>query len=99
MITLRGNRLRVRVEPATITFTLETGGAESLPVTVQGEKLVVTRGTPLTVPWASGPELRGRPSMSDIEGAVREDGSVIRATLPDAPSWDEAEDEAFFNPS
>jgi alpha,alpha-trehalose phosphorylase len=81
--------MRVTVEPDTITFNLETGDAELVPVTVQGKELVITRGTPTSVPWASRPELRGRPSLDDIEGSIREDGSVIRATVPDAPTWED----------
>jgi len=57
--------------------------------------VLVTRGTPVTVPWVSGPELRGRPSIGDIEGSIREDGSVLRATVPDAPTRDETDD--FFD--
>jgi len=94
-LTLQGNRLRVTVEPDTITFNLETGDAESVPVTVQGQEVVVTRGTPTSVPWVTGPELRGRPSIDDIEGSIREDGSVLRATVPDAPTRDDADD--FFD--
>ncbi len=47
-LTLQGNRLRVTVEPDTITFDLETGDAESVPVTVQGTEVVVTRGQPVS---------------------------------------------------
>jgi alpha,alpha-trehalose phosphorylase len=93
-LTLQGNRLRVTVEPETITFNLETGDAESVPVTVQGTEVVVTRGKPSVVPWASGPALRGRPSIGNIEGSVREDGSVIRATVPDGPRDDTSD---FFD--
>jgi hypothetical protein len=57
--------------------------------------VVVTRGKPASVPWAGGPELRGSPSTDDIEGSIREDGSVIRATLPDAPPRDDSAD--FFD--
>lgn len=84
------------VEPETITFDLETGDAESVPVTVQGTEVVVTRGRPSVVPWVSGPELRGRPSIDDIEGSIREDGSVIRATVPDAPTREDADDAFFY---
>jgi len=91
-LTLQGNRLRVTVEPATITFELETGIADSVRVSVQGTEVAVHRGTPSRVPWVSGPELRGRPSIDDIEGSLREDGTVIWATVPDAPTWDDTDD-------
>lgn len=100
-ITLRGNRLRVRVEHETITFELETGDADSLPVTVQGREVTVIRGTPLSVPLEAPPQLEGRPSVRDIEGAVREDGSVIRATVPAHPTLHEGVDpeRGVFAPS
>ncbi|WP_028707318.1 glycoside hydrolase family 65 protein [Propionicicella superfundia] len=84
-LTIHGNRLRVRVERDTITFTLETGDAASLPITVQGRPLEVTRGVPLVVAVEQPRLLEGRPLVSDIEGTVREDGSVIRATVPSNP--------------
>ena len=91
-MTLRGNRMRVHVDQESITFTLETGDAESLPVTVQGRALSVTRGAPLVVPLKAATVMVGRPSLQDIEGAVREDGSVLKATVPARPYDDEAPD-------
>lgn len=90
-LTLQGNRVRVKVEHAQITFDLETGTADSLPLTVQGHGATVTRGTPLVVPLEAPPRLSGRPSVRDIVGAVREDGSVIQATVPAHPSMEDAE--------
>lgn len=90
-ITLQGNRLRVKVEHEQITFDLETGTAESLPLTVQGRRVRVARGTPLVVPLEAPPRLSGRPSVRDIVGAVREDGSVIQATVPAHPSLGDAD--------
>jgi alpha,alpha-trehalose phosphorylase len=90
-ITLLGNRLRVKVEHEQITFDLETGAAGSLPLTVQGRQVTVLRGTPLVVPLEAPPRLSGRPSVRDIVGAVREDGSVIQATVPAHPSMEAAE--------
>lgn len=90
-LTLQGNRVRVKVEHEQITFDLETGTADSLPLTVQGRGVTVTRGTPLVVPLEAPPRLSGRPSVRDIVGAVREDGSVIQATVPAHPSMEDAE--------
>jgi alpha,alpha-trehalose phosphorylase len=90
-LTLQGNRLRVVVEHETITFTLETGTAQALPVTVQGRRLLVTRDAPLVVPLESTPVLSGRPSVRDIVGAVREDGSVIQATVPAHPTFEDVD--------
>ncbi|HSN11897.1 MAG TPA: hypothetical protein VLS51_07310 [Propionibacteriaceae bacterium] len=58
---------------------------------------VVVRGTPVhvapegavVVPLAPVELLPGRPSVRDIEGAVREDGSVIRAIVPANPVAEE----------
>lgn len=91
-MTLQDNRVRVHIDKHTITFTLETGVAESLPLTVQGRAVTVTRGTPLVVPLKAAPVMVGRPSLQDIEGAVREDGSVIKATVPAHPYEGEAAD-------
>ena len=93
-LTLQGNRLRVRVEHASITFTLETGAAPSVPVTVQGRPVVVGRDAPLVVPLDPAPVLPGRPSVRDIVGAVREDGSVIQATVPAHPTLEDADPSA-----
>ncbi|MGC3995259.1 MAG: glycosyl hydrolase family 65 protein [Propionicimonas sp.] len=91
-LTLQGNRLRVRVEHETITFTLETGTATGLPVTVQGRHLHVTREAPLVVPLDPPPLLSGQPTVGDIVGTLREDGSVIQATVPSLPSLDDVVD-------
>ena len=98
-ITLHGNRLRVKVEPGTITFALETGDAESVPVIVQGKELIIRRGAPTTAPCVGGPRLRGAPSIRDIEGAVRQDGSIIRATVPTAPTSDDTDVGTLHDPS
>jgi len=91
-LTLQGNRLRVKVEHEQITFTLETGTATSLPLVVQGRTVEVTQLSPLVVPLAPPPLLQGRPSVRDIVGAVREDGSVMQATVPAHPTTLEAEE-------
>ena len=88
-MTLHGNRMLVRVEAGTITFELETGDAPSLPVTVQGREFVVGRDEPLVVPLRPTQRLHGRPSVRDIVGTVREDGSVIRAKVPAHPTLED----------
>ncbi len=90
-MTQEGNRLRVDVAHDTITFELETGDAASVPLSVQGREFLVTRDRPLTVRLEPPPRLHGRPSVRDIVGAVREDGSIIRATVPAHPSLEDAE--------
>jgi len=91
-VTLRGTRLRVRIEQGSICFSIETPGAGPLEVLVQGTPVVVTGDAPVVVPLAPVLVLQGRPSVRDIEGSIREDGSVIRAIVPSYPVSDEAVD-------
>ena len=79
-ITLRGSRIRVDLEQDSMTFTAETGdGAE---VFVRGRRVAVAPGEPTTVKLGAVEELEGYPTLSDIEGSIREDGSVITASIP-----------------
>lgn len=80
-ITIRGSRIRVEVERDAMTFALETG--EGTEVEVRGAVVRVRPGAPVTVPLdGHGPHLTGVPSTSDLEGARREDGSIIFASVP-----------------
>jgi alpha,alpha-trehalose phosphorylase len=88
-VTVRGTRMRVRVEKGTVCFSLETPAAEPLTFLVQGNEVTVTQDAPVVVPLAPVPVLKGRPSVRDIEGSVRVDGSVIRARVPSYPVADE----------
>ncbi|PWD51653.1 family 65 glycosyl hydrolase [Serinibacter arcticus] len=84
-MTLAGNRLRVTVLAEQISFALETGDAESLTVQVQGSEVVVPRGEEVSVPVRPVEVREGRPRLKDIEGSVREDGSLITASVPAHP--------------
>ncbi|MBN8880953.1 MAG: glycoside hydrolase family 65 protein, partial [Salana multivorans] len=87
-LTLQGTRLLVTVRHYEIAFDLETGPADSIDVVVEGAVVTVPRGETTTV-HLTGVETRtGRPSLRDIEGAVREDGSIITATVPSHPELD-----------
>ena len=86
--------MRVRIEKGTICFSLETPAAEPVTVLVQGNAVTVTADAPVVVPLTSVPVLKGRPSIRDIEGSVREDGSVIRAIVPSNPGADEGSEVA-----
>jgi alpha,alpha-trehalose phosphorylase len=92
LVTVRGTRMRVRIEKGTICFSLETPGAEPVTIIVQGNGVTVTADAPVVVPLTPVPVLKGRPSIRDIEGSVREDGSVIRAIVPSNPGGDEGSD-------
>lgn len=97
-VTLHGTRLRVRVEKGTICFAVETPGAAPVELLVQGSPVTVTADAPAVVPVTPVIVLAGRPSVRNIEGSVREDGSVIRAIVPANPLADEA-GEAIPDPS
>jgi alpha,alpha-trehalose phosphorylase len=80
-VTQRGNRLRVRVSQDEIAFRVEEG--EGLTVDVRGERYAVTRHHDVIVKLDHhGPRHSKGPSADDIQGAVRDDGSVITASLP-----------------
>ncbi len=97
-LTLRGTRLRVRVEKGAIRFAIETPGADPVEVVVQGIPVTVTADEPVVVPLAPSLVLTGRPSVRDIEGSVREDGSVVRAIVPSYPGSDEESEPAAARP-
>ena len=80
-VTIRGSLLRVDLREDSITFTVEGGqGAE---VYVRGRRVDVTADAPSRVPLRDEvPTLEGAPTTSDIEGAIRADGSVITASMP-----------------
>jgi len=80
-VTLRGARVKVTVTADAITFVCETG--ESAEVSVRGETVRVAAGEPVTVALdGQGPVLEGVPSLRDLTGNRREDGTLITATVP-----------------
>jgi alpha,alpha-trehalose phosphorylase len=99
-ITLRGSRIRVRLEREAMTFVAETG--EGADLEVRGTPVRVRPGAPVRVPLdGQGPRLTGEPSTSDLEGSRREDGSIIFASVPTpAPApLDETEEAAQLGPA
>jgi alpha,alpha-trehalose phosphorylase len=80
-LTLRGTRLRVELEPASITFVVEAG--DEVRVKVRGADVVVTADAPVTVPLdGQGPRLYGAPTMRDVTGSRRADGTLLTASIP-----------------
>jgi len=80
-ITLRGARIRVTVQPEAIRFALETG--ERAELSVRGTPVVVTADAEVSVPLdGQGPRILGRPTMRDVEGARRADGTLLTASVP-----------------
>jgi alpha,alpha-trehalose phosphorylase len=80
-VTLRNTRLRVALVPESISFTVETG--DEAQVRVRGAEVVVRAGAPVTVPLeGQGPRLYGAPTMRDVTGSRRADGTLLTASLP-----------------
>jgi len=80
-LTLRGTRVRVELEPESITFVVETG--DEARVRVRGTDVLVRAGAPVTVPLdGQGPRLYGAPTMRDVEGSRRSDGTLLTASIP-----------------
>ena len=80
-LTLRGTRLRVEVGPESIRFDVEVG--DEARVRVRGTEVVVTADAPVTVPLdGQGPRLYGAPTMRDVTGSRRADGTLLTASIP-----------------
>ncbi|WP_425464716.1 glycoside hydrolase family 65 protein [Nocardioides dongxiaopingii] len=82
-ITLRGTRVRVRVEPDALHLEVEQAGPDGgeLSFGVKGETVSVAPGAPTSVVLdGRGPRLEGVPP--NPAGTRRSDGTVITATVP-----------------
>ncbi|GMA30099.1 hypothetical protein GCM10025875_00910 [Litorihabitans aurantiacus] len=80
--------MKVTVLPEEMLFELETGDAPELTLVVQGAEVAVGRGGVTRVPVTRIEQRTGRPSVRDIEGSLREDGSLLTATVPSHPNGD-----------
>ncbi|MBB1515565.1 glycoside hydrolase family 65 protein [Tessaracoccus sp. MC1679] len=82
-LRIRGSRLRVRLSAQAISFEVEEGGAVDL--TVRGAAVTVQPGSPVTVVLEDQgtrlPSMEGSPL---VLGENREDGSVVRAIVPES---------------
>ncbi|MGO3886639.1 MAG: glycoside hydrolase family 65 protein [Mycetocola sp.] len=81
-LTIKGTRVRVELSQSEMTFVVEDGSSAELSVC--GTEVHVRAGEPVTVALRTqGPVLTDEaPSTSTITGAVREDGSVVTASIP-----------------
>jgi alpha,alpha-trehalose phosphorylase len=80
-ITLHGTRVRATLEPESISFAVEVGDQARL--LVRGAEVVVTADSPVTVPLeGQGPRLYGAPTMRDVTGSRRADGTLLTASIP-----------------
>ena len=76
-----GTRLDVTVTADSITFTTGPGGPVVL--SVRGAGYVIAGEETLVVPLhGQGPRRPGRPSLSEIEDARRDDGTYLSASIP-----------------
>ena len=90
MLTIRGSRMRVRLERRSINFDVEEGGPVEL--SVRGEPLTVFPGTPAAVPLADQGPLLASLGSHPVVGGRREDGSVVQAVLPESHPQDIVEE-------
>ncbi len=80
-LTLKGTRLRIRVESERLELVVEDG--DRATVTVRGEKITVCAGQPVAVALKDqGPRIDGLPVLK--AGSRRADGTVITAIVPSA---------------
>ncbi|MGW2262572.1 glycoside hydrolase family 65 protein [Streptomyces sp. NPDC001780] len=81
-LTLRGTRVRADIRHGELTLTVEDGDKATL--VVRGQEVTVGPQAPVTVALAPTPRLAGAPTVRDIVGSRRPDGTVITATVPDS---------------
>ncbi|HEY0217003.1 MAG TPA: glycosyl hydrolase family 65 protein, partial [Cellulomonas sp.] len=79
-ITLHGVRVRVDVRHTELRLTVEEG--DSADLVVRGEHVTVTSAGPVVVALAPAPRLIGTPTVRDIEGNRRADGTLMTASVP-----------------
>jgi alpha,alpha-trehalose phosphorylase len=83
-LTLRGTRVRVDVRHTELRLTVEEG--DSVDLVVRGQHVTVTADGPVVLPLAPAPRLIGTPTVRDIEGNRRSDGTLMTASVPDHPT-------------
>jgi len=77
----QGTELKVRITRDAMTVDAAGGGPVSF--SVRGAAVTIEPGGSVTVPLdGQGPRLSGRPTLSDIGESVREDGTLLSASVP-----------------
>ncbi|MCW2747360.1 MAG: kojibiose phosphorylase, partial [Nocardioidaceae bacterium] len=80
-LTVKGSRVCVTVRAESVELVIEDG--ESVPVSVRGEDVLVTKDGPITIALKDqGPRIEGVPQPP--AGSRRADGTIIRASVPSA---------------
>jgi alpha,alpha-trehalose phosphorylase len=86
-LQVRESRLRVRIEPGSVTFTVETDGPVELAV--RNVPYIVVPGEPTVVPLHDqGPRRASLTGSHPLVGLHREDGSVVQAVVPESHPQD-----------
>ncbi|KXZ60956.1 Alpha,alpha-trehalose phosphorylase [Microbacterium laevaniformans] len=81
--TLHWQGTPLKIEITAEQLRVDAGAGEPVSFSVRGETFVVGAESTLTVPLrGQGPELSGRPRISDIGDALREDGTLLSASVP-----------------
>lgn len=81
-------RLHWRATALQVTVTadalrIDAAGGDDVEFSVRGRDYVVKRDASITVPLrGQGPRIPGRPSLEDIGEAMREDGTLLSASVP-----------------
>ena len=64
-------------------MTVDAAGGDPVTFSVRGASVTVEPGGSVTVPLdGQGPRLSGRPTLSDIGESLREDGTLLSASVP-----------------
>ena len=65
------------------TLQVDATGGDDVEFSVRGRDYIVKRDASITIPLrGQGPRLSGRPSLSDIGESVRDDGTLLSASVP-----------------
>jgi len=76
-----GTALQVTVTADTLQ--VDATGGDDVEFSVRGRDYIVKRDASITIPLrGQGPRLSGRPSLSDIGESVRDDGTLLSASVP-----------------
>ena len=80
---LRWHGAALHVTVTADALTIDASGGDDVEFSVRGRDHVVKRDSSITVPLrGQGPRIPGRPRLSDIGESVREDGTLLSASVP-----------------
>ena len=81
--TLHWQGTEVKVRITRDAMTVDAAGGDPVTFSVRGASVTVEPGGSVTVPLdGQGPRLSGRPTLSDIGESLREDGTLLSASVP-----------------